>query len=208
MISCGSLLLAIFLLLFGLFDVFVSANYITKCDSYNKQCFFHDLKEGDIFGVNFELYGPNSKGTVNFEIYDGTLQNRLFNADDLKFGTYHFRAAQTGRHFYCFIAKSSIVDVKFSPLGTHATPASNKPPKESLSDSFQQLVVGLKAIQAEQSYLLDREKAHHDTAKSTNSRVFAWTILQLLILGALCYWQIHYVRSCFDSKRTAAGFSH
>lgn len=72
MISCGSLLLAIFLLLFGLFDVFVSANYITKCDSYNKQCFFHDLKEGDIFGVNFELYGPNSKGTVNFEVwFDG-----------------------------------------------------------------------------------------------------------------------------------------
>ena len=46
----------------------VSANYIVKCDSYNKQCFFHDLKESDIFGVNFELHGAHSKGTVNFEV--------------------------------------------------------------------------------------------------------------------------------------------
>lgn len=45
------------------------ANYIVKCDAYNKQCFYHDLMEGDIFGVNFELFGAASKGSVNFEVW-------------------------------------------------------------------------------------------------------------------------------------------
>lgn len=43
--------------------------------------------------------------------------------------------------------------------------------------------------------------AFRDQSELTNSRVVWWTILQILVLGVTCFWQMRHLKQFFVSKK-------
>ncbi|KAG2178789.1 hypothetical protein INT43_001635 [Umbelopsis isabellina] len=56
-------------------------------------------------------------------------------------------------------------------------------------------------IRREQSYQREREAEFRDQSESTNSRVVWWTIMQIIILGAVCVWQMRHYKGFFVAKK-------
>ncbi len=47
----------------------------------------------------------------------------------------------------------------------------------------------------------EREAEFRDQSESTNARVVRWTLLQLLILGLTCVWQLSHLRAFFIKQK-------
>lgn len=49
--------------------------------------------------------------------------------------------------------------------------------------------------------LQEREAEFRDQSESTNGRVIRWIVIQLVILGATCAWQLSHLRSFFIKQK-------
>ena len=47
----------------------------------------------------------------------------------------------------------------------------------------------------------EREAEFRDQSELTNSRVVRWTLVQLLVLGATCAWQLSHLRAFFIKQK-------
>ena len=51
------------------------------------------------------------------------------------------------------------------------------------------------------SGLQEREAEFRDQSELTNSRVVRWSILQLIVLGITCAWQLTHLRAFFIKQK-------
>ena len=65
----------------------------------------------------------------------------------------------------------------------------------SLAERVRELNGRLMDIKREQAYQREREMEFRDQSESTNARIVRWTILQLVILGVTCAWQLTHLKS-------------
>lgn len=49
--------------------------------------------------------------------------------------------------------------------------------------------------------LQEREAEFRDQSESTNARVVRWTLLQLVVLGVTCAWQLSHLRAFFIKQK-------
>lgn len=49
--------------------------------------------------------------------------------------------------------------------------------------------------------LQEREAEFRDQSEHTNSRVVRWTLIQLVVLGVTCVWQLSHLRSFFIKQK-------
>lgn len=63
--------------------------------------------------------------------------------------------------------------------------------------------VSSSTLQVDTDYILlqEREAEFRDQSESTNARVVRWTLLQLVILGATCAWQLSHLRAFFIKQK-------
>jgi hypothetical protein len=47
----------------------------------------------------------------------------------------------------------------------------------------------------------EREEEFRDQSESANARVVRWTILQLVVLGGTCAWQLNHLKSFFQKQK-------
>lgn len=50
-------------------------------------------------------------------------------------------------------------------------------------------------------HLQEREAEFRDQSESTNARVVRWTLVQLVVLGITCAWQLSHLRSFFIKQK-------
>jgi hypothetical protein len=70
-----------------------------------------------------------------------------------------------------------------------------------LQTELTDLSEGLNLLKDHQSYMNQREDVHKITLDSINMKVMCWTVLEAVILVAMSFWQIMYIRSFFETKR-------
>jgi hypothetical protein len=70
-----------------------------------------------------------------------------------------------------------------------------------LQSELTDLSEGLNLLKDHQSYMNQREDVHKITLDSINTKVLCWTVLEAVILIAMSFWQIMYIRSFFETKR-------
>ena len=46
-----------------------------------------------------------------------------------------------------------------------------------------------------------RESEFRDSSEATNSKVVWWTILQFIVLGLTCAWQLRHLKGFFEAKK-------
>ncbi|EPZ36590.1 hypothetical protein ROZALSC1DRAFT_30800 [Rozella allomycis CSF55] len=190
-----------------LFIISISA-FVTEVKARDKACFFETLKKGDKMGVNFQV---EHGGNLDIDLKINGPFDELIHAEYKQYAAgFHFVAENDGKHTYCFFneqASNGDKRVSFSVSGAPYFGKLNPDKKDSKDDllnpldrEIRELTHGLRTIKDEQMYIVARERAHRDTAESTNSRVLWWSIFQLGMLIGVCYWQIYYLKQFFEVK--------
>lgn len=193
-------------------------------DGSSPKCFFEELPKDTLVVGQFkaEEYVPNAAAyTDNNELallitVDETFDNdhRIVSQKGGNKGRFTFTAADSGEHRICFWASHQTNTGWFNShanevrlhldLAIGETSEIESRDKDKLADIVQRvkdLSGRLQDIRREQVFQREREAEFRDQSESTNSRVVKWTLLQLLVLGLTCAWQLSHLRAFFIKQK-------
>ncbi|KAL9128008.1 MAG: hypothetical protein Q9217_003234 [Psora testacea] len=200
--------------------------YIDPSSSTPK-CFYEELpKDTMVVGHYTALQAaPNSPNvytenpelsitvTVD-EVFDN--DHRVVNTKGSHTGKFTFSAADAGDHRICFTASGAGAggwlsggqqggQVKLTlDLAIGATSAIDSADKGKIGELAQKvrdLNGRLVDIRREQVFQREREAEFRDQSESTNARVVRWSLLQLIVLGVTCAWQLSHLRAFFIKQK-------
>ncbi|PIC15034.1 hypothetical protein B9Z55_027139 [Caenorhabditis nigoni] len=170
-----------------------------------------------------QLYDPNTKGYGDYpnigmhvEVKDPRIsQNSHFPGDSLQ--TLHRRRRFTftsntpGEHIICIYSTAprgsmehSCASIWIFRLETMHRTMHRLLKKTSLNElqlRIRQLLDQVDQITKEQNYQRYREERFRQTSESTNSRVFYWSIAQVVVLALTGAWQMRHLRGFFEAKK-------
>jgi len=182
----------------------LAAGYSILLEAAQNLCFFEDLSVGKRFGISFEV-GEGGNHDIDFSLKDPSGKYR-FTMSRTNSETYSFVAEENGRHQYCFINEFSPVSKKlvtFDIISDDKESATTQPQSgedKALDAEIVELLNNIRALKDDQQYTRVRERAHRDTAESTNERVQWYSIFQVVLLVIVCVFQLWYLRYRFESK--------
>ncbi|GAA5855131.1 hypothetical protein JCM8547_002393 [Rhodosporidiobolus lusitaniae] len=187
-------------LLLPLASLLAAHAHTIDLDAGAKDCFFEDLHTEDKMTVTYQVAGG---GHLDVDFWLQGPNNRMLSEQRKKdTGTYSFTADQDGRYTYCFSNEMSTVSGKTVSFNVHGVMyVEDDGHTAPIEKEIRQLSAALEAVKDEQEYIVVRERLHRDTAESTNDRVKYWSIVQTLMLFAVCGWQIFYLKRFFEVKR-------
>ncbi|TVY91895.1 putative membrane protein [Lachnellula willkommii] len=132
-------------------------------------------------------------------------------------GRFTFTAADSGDHKICFTPSSTSGGQGWlsalHPMGgikltldlaigeTSAIESTDKGKIQDIVQKVKDLNGRLNDIRREQVFQREREAEFRDQSESTNARVVRWTLVQLVVLGITCAWQLSHLRSFFIKQK-------
>ncbi|KAJ8312820.1 hypothetical protein KUTeg_010193 [Tegillarca granosa] len=167
--------------------------YFVNIDAHAEECFFDKVKsgtkmslmfevaEGGFLDIDVKIYGPDSK-----VIHSGDRESN---------GKYTFAAHMDGTYKYCFSNKMSTMTPKIV-MFTMDVAHQNK-----LGEMINELSTALTGVKHEQEYMEVRERIHRAINDNTNSRVVLWSFFEALVLVAMTFGQIYYLKRFFEVRR-------
>ncbi|CAK7205078.1 emp24p/erv25p-related protein [Sporothrix eucalyptigena] len=137
-------------------------------------------------------------------------------------GKFTFTSAEAGEHKICFTPTSNSgrsgwqsatgheghkghVGIKLNldlAIGESSKlESTDKNKLEDLESRLRDLNNRLSDIRREQVFQREREADFRDQSESTNARVVRWILIQLVVLGVTCAWQLSHLRSFFIKQK-------
>ncbi|EMD60070.1 hypothetical protein GGP41_009476 [Bipolaris sorokiniana] len=131
-------------------------------------------------------------------------------------GRFTFSAADSGQHRICVIPQNVQGGGGWLNQGIHGTvrftldmaigetsriESTDKDKVETLVQKVRDLNSRLLDVRREQVFQREREAEFRDQSEHTNSRVVRWSIIQLVVLGVTCVWQLSHLRSFFIKQK-------
>eukprot|EP00002_Diphylleia_rotans_P007243 TRINITY_DN1674_c0_g1_i1.p1 TRINITY_DN1674_c0_g1~~TRINITY_DN1674_c0_g1_i1.p1 ORF type:complete len:214 (+),score=54.74 TRINITY_DN1674_c0_g1_i1:52-693(+) len=169
------------------------------------ECFYEELSPNQ--GVHFD-FRVLSGGVLDIDVKvtspDGDV---LYEGQRENHGNVMFRADTEGDYDFCFSNEMSTVADKV--IGFDIVADRKPQPHENLADdaqidsidqSIQRVLEGVSAIYSEQTYLRARERIHRETAESSDSKMFWYSVFEVVILAVMSIWQVMTLRKLFDIK--------
>lgn len=149
------------------------------------------------------------------EVFDN--DHRVVSQRGSSKGKFTFTAAEHGDHKICFTPSSNSGKSNWLSLShpnggirltldmaigeTSSIESSDKNKLEDLATRVRDLNARLNDIRREQVFQREREAEFRDQSESTNARVVRWILLQLVVLGVTCTWQLSHLRSFFIKQK-------
>ncbi|PVH80615.1 hypothetical protein DL98DRAFT_491067 [Cadophora sp. DSE1049] len=149
------------------------------------------------------------------EVFDN--DHRVVNQKGSASGRFTFSAADSGDHKICFTPSSTAVNNGWlsglTPLGgvrltldlaigeTSQIESTDKGKIQDIVKRVKDLNGRLQDIRREQVFQREREAEFRDQSETTNARVVRWTLVQLVVLGITCAWQLSHLRSFFIKQK-------
>ncbi|KAK7207800.1 emp24/gp25L/p24 family/GOLD-domain-containing protein [Myxozyma melibiosi] len=189
----------------------------------DRKCFLEELPQNtlvvgfynaeEFVPDNGKFIQPDALGvfiTVE-EIFDNN--HRVVSQRGSASGKFTFTAADSGEHKICFQASSgsagwfSHSTVRFNlDLAIGETSVLSKDHRTtetftSLVDKVQELSHRLADIKREQQFQREREEEFRNESERTNARVVRWSVIQLIVIGATCAWQLNHLRGFFVKQK-------
>ncbi|GAB7342162.1 hypothetical protein MBLNU457_g0421t1 [Dothideomycetes sp. NU457] len=132
-------------------------------------------------------------------------------------GRFTFSAADSGEHRICFTPTNvpsaqgwlshgmSTGNIKFEldmAIGeTSKIESNDKDKMTDLVSKIKDLNARLQDIRREQVFQREREAEFRDLSESVNARAVRWTVIQMIVLGVTCAWQLSHLRSFFIKQK-------
>ncbi|KAK1253532.1 hypothetical protein MKX07_001609 [Trichoderma sp. CBMAI-0711] len=149
------------------------------------------------------------------EIFDNN--HRVVSQRGTSSGRFTFSAADAGDHKICFTPSSSSGRPGWLSTANHnggirlrldmvigetnQIESDDKDKLQDITSRVRDLNARLNDIRREQVFQREREAEFRDQSESTNARVVRWIIIQLVVLGATCAWQLSHLRSFFIKQK-------
>lgn len=149
------------------------------------------------------------------EIFDNN--HRVVSQRGTSSGRFTFSAADAGDHKICFTPSSSSGRPGWLSMAnynggiklrldmvigeTNQIESDDKEKLQDITTRVKDLNARLNDIRREQVFQREREAEFRDQSESTNARVVRWIIIQLVVLGATCAWQLSHLRSFFIKQK-------
>lgn len=191
------------------------------------KCFFEELPkdtlvvghyDAECYDANTRTYRANDALQIAItvdEVFDS--DHRIVNQRGSSKGALTFTAADSGDHRICFAPQNvpqrhgylangqQTGGVRFYlDLAIGETSLIESADKGKIMDIVQRvkdLNGRLQDIRREQVFQREREAEFRDQSESTNARVVKWTLIQLVILGLTCTWQLSHLRAFFIKQK-------
>ncbi|KAF2492117.1 hypothetical protein BU16DRAFT_529483 [Lophium mytilinum] len=202
------------LLLSSLLALFTSAVYGTaltyKLGANEKSCFFSYVEQkgakvafyfavqsGGSFDVDYSVVGPSEK-----VILDGTKERQ---------GDFVFTANDVGEYRFCFNNEMSTYSEKMVDfeIAVENEARAQLPSKQGtspeqtsvLEESILKLSAQLSTINRNQKYFRTRENRNFSTVRSTERRIFNFSIIEGVMMVTMAGLQVFVVRFFFQGAR-------
>ncbi|KAK2612361.1 emp24p/erv25p-related protein [Conoideocrella luteorostrata] len=196
-------------------------------DGANPKCFFEELPKDTLVVGHYSAEEHDDRVNAwqqhsGISIYisvDEVFDNdhRIVSQRGSSSGRFTFTAHESGDHKICFVpsstsGRSSWLSAR-SPNGgikmrldlvigeTGSIESSDKDKLQDIASRVKDLNARLNDIRREQVFQREREADFRDQSEATNSRVIRWIIIQLVIIGITCAWQLSHLRSFFIKQK-------
>jgi len=191
--------LYIFALLFN-----QAAAYIITLDAHSEECYFEKAIAGTKLGFTFEVIEGGFLD-IDVTIFDpeGSMIHQEPKASS---GKYTIEANKDGPYKYCFSNKMSTVTPKVVMFSIETArqvqhKMSGAEDQENVRGMLKDLDNAMAGVKHELEYLSVRDRIHRRINESTNTRVVVWTWIEFLILVAVSFGQIMYIKRFFEVRR-------
>ncbi|KAL8929380.1 MAG: hypothetical protein Q9172_000553 [Xanthocarpia lactea] len=195
-------------------------------EGLSPKCFYEELPKDTMVAGHYkaEKFDSNSNSWVagqdlNIQVtVDEVFDNdhRVVNTKGEATGKFTFSAADSGEHKICFLPSVSggggwlsggqlsgqiklTLDIAIGE--TSQIESTDKSKISEIVQKVKDLNGRLQDIRREQVFQREREAEFRDQSESTNARVVRWTLLQLVILGVTCAWQLSHLRAFFIKQK-------
>jgi len=162
-----------------------------------KVAFYFAVQSGGSFDVDYSVVGPNEK-----TILDGTKERQ---------GDFVFTANEVGEYRFCFNNEMStfvekMVDFEIAVENEARAQLPSKqgtsPEQTSvLEESILKLSAQLSTINRNQKYFRTRENRNFSTVRSTEQRIFNFSIIEGVMMVTMAGLQVFVVRFFFQGAR-------
>lgn len=163
----------------------------------SKLAFYFAVQAGGLFDIDYEVKGPNEKVIV-----DGSKERQ---------GDFVFTAQEIGEYSFCLNNEIStfqekIVDfeiaVENEPRASLPSKQGTSPEQTSiLEESIFKVSGQLSTITRNQKYFRTRENRNFSTVRSTERRIFNFSVLESLMMVCMAGLQVFIVRFFFQGAR-------
>ncbi|KAF2158620.1 hypothetical protein M409DRAFT_30900 [Zasmidium cellare ATCC 36951] len=196
-------------------------------DGPTQKCFFEELPKDTLVVGHFKAtqwseqsrsYQPNPEMGIFItvdEVFDN--DHRVVSQRGQASGKFTFSAADSGEHRLCFtptnvpatsgflFSGSQVGGIKFEldmAIGeTSQIESSDKDKIGEVVQKVRDLNARLQDVRREQVFQREREAEFRDQSEAVNARVARWALLQCLVLGLTCAWQLTYLRAFFIKQK-------
>lgn len=195
-------LLSIGILLLGLIKH--TDAYITTLDAHSEECYFEKAISGTKLGFTFEVINGGFLD-IDISIYDPA-GRQIHQETKTSSGKYTIEADKDGAYKYCFSNKMSTVTPKVVMFSIETAreiqhKMSGAQDQDRVKDMIKDLNNAMTGVKHELEYLSVRDKIHRRINDSTNSRVVVWTWVEFIILLAVSFGQVVYIKRFFEVRR-------
>ncbi|KAG0308365.1 emp24p/erv25p- protein [Dissophora globulifera] len=148
--------------------------------------------------------------TIEIFVEEMPAANRVFNQKLGSDGKFKFTSAESGEHSICLSTTNSgwfsapKIRLTFDMEVTDSLEDALETAESGFSEMAQRIrelnhKVG--EIRREQAYLRDHEQEFRNKSEATNGHTVTWTIVQLIVLGITCAWQMRHLRGFFEARK-------
>ncbi|KAL7275779.1 hypothetical protein RUND412_001258 [Rhizina undulata] len=162
-----------------------------------KVAFYFAVQSGGSFDVDYKVTGPSNK-----IVLDGTKERQ---------GDFVFTANEVGEYSFCFSNDMSTFAEKMVDfeIAVENEVRAELPSKQgtspehlsSLEESLFKLSGQLSTISRNQKYFRTRENRNFSTVRSTESRIFNFSVIESLMMVTMSCLQVFIVRFFFQGAR-------
>ncbi|KAL0258635.1 hypothetical protein SLS55_006132 [Diplodia seriata] len=163
-----------------------------------KVAFYFAVQSGGSFDIDYEVVGPNE-----YSVMDGTKERQ---------GDFVFTANTPGEYRFCFNNEMStfaekIIDFEIAVENEEAraklpSKQGTSPEQTSvLEESILKLSSQLSTINRNQKYFRTRENRNFSTVRSTERRIFNFSIIEGVMMVTMAGLQVFIVRFFFQGAR-------
>ncbi|KAL2003344.1 hypothetical protein VTN02DRAFT_4164 [Thermoascus thermophilus] len=174
------------------------ACFYTQVDQQNaKVAFYFAVQSGGSFDVDYSVVGPGEK-----VVMEGTKERQ---------GDFVFTAQNVGEYRFCFNNEMStfaekMVDFEIAVENEQRAQLPSKqgasPEQASaLEESIFKLSAQLSTISRNQKYFRTRENRNFSTVRSTERRIFNFSVVESLLMISMAGLQVFIVRFFFQGAR-------
>ncbi|KAI5263807.1 thymine dioxygenase [Aureobasidium subglaciale] len=168
-----------------------------------KVAFYFAVQSGGSFDVDYAVHGPSSEPGREKTILDGTKERQ---------GDFVFTANEAGEYRFCFDNSIStfadkMIDFEISieneprAASIPSKQGANVEQTSALENSVLKLSGQLSTITRQQKYFRTRENRNFSTVRSTEQRIFNFSIIESLMMVGMAGLQVFIVRMFFQTGR-------